>query len=134
MPYLMPRPKIFSGQSTDYPHEGSEEYDKELINCNSLEQTVSSNFLTTLNSIPNKREFKMAFLNIVTLPGKIDEIRHIVCNKNIDLIAFNETRLDRSIPDGLIYIDGYKVVRKDRPRILGRVCIYLCNSINFKGG
>ena len=76
----------------------------------------------------------MAFLNIVTLPGKINEIRHIVCNKNIDLIAFNETRLDRSIPDGLIYIDGYKVVRKDGSRNLGRVCIYLCNSINFKGG
>ena len=64
MPYSMPRPKIFSGQSTDYPHEGTKEYDKELINCNSF----------------------------------------------------------------------YKVVRKDRSRFLGRVCIYLCNSINFKGG
>ena len=74
----------------------------------------------------------MAFLNIVTLPGKIDEIRHIVCNKNIDLIAFNETRLDRSIPDGLIDIDGYEVVRKDRSRNGGGVCIYLRNSINFK--
>ena len=74
----------------------------------------------------------MAFLNIVTLPGKIDKIRHIVCNKNIDLIALNETRLDRSIPDGLIDIDGYEVVRKDRSRNGGGVCIYLRNSINFK--
>ena len=115
----------------DYPLEDSKEYDKELINCN-LEQPVSSNFLTTLSSIPNKRGFKMAFLNIVTLPGKINEIRHIVCNKNIDLIAFNETRLDRSIPDGLIDIDGYEVIRKDRSRNGGGVCIYLRNSINFK--
>ena len=46
-------------------------YDKKLINCNLLEQTVSSNFLTTLNSIPNKREFKMAFLNIVTYQAKL---------------------------------------------------------------
>ena len=75
----------------------------------------------------------MAFLNIVTLPGKIDKIRHIVCNKNIDLIAFNETRLDRStISDGLIDIDGYEVVRKDWSRNGGGVCIYLRNSINFK--
>ena len=59
----------------------------------------------------------MAFLNIVTLPGKIDEIRHIVCNKNIDLIAFIETRLDRSIPDGLIDIGGYEVVRKIGPEM-----------------
>ena len=59
----------------------------------------------------------MAFLNIVTLPGKIDEIRHIVCNKNIDLIAFIGTRLDRSIPDGLIDIGGYEVVRKIDPEM-----------------
>ena len=74
----------------------------------------------------------MAFLNIVILPGKIDEIRHIICNKNIDLITLNETRLDRSIPDGLIDIDGYEIVRKDRSKNGGGVCIYLCNSISFK--
>ena len=93
---------------------------------------MSSNFLTTLNSIPNERGFKIAFLNIVTLPGKIGEFRHIVCNNNIDLIAFNETRQDRSIPDGLLDIDGYEVIKKDRSRNGGAVCIYLRNSINFK--
>ena len=59
----------------------------------------------------------MAFLNIVRLSGKIDEIQHSVCNKNVDLIAFNETRLDTSIPDGLIHIDGYEVVRKIGPEM-----------------
>ena len=33
--------------------------------------------------------------------------------KNIDLIAFNETRLDQSISDGLIHLDGYEVITKD---------------------
>ena len=74
----------------------------------------------------------MAFLNIVTLPGKIDEIRNSVCNKNVDLIAFSETRLNTSIPDGLTHIDGYEVVRKDRSRNGGGVCIYLRNCTNFK--
>ena len=32
----------------------------------------------------------MAFLNIVSLPKKIDEIRHSMSNKNIDLIAFKD--------------------------------------------
>ena len=36
-------------------------------------------------------------------------------NKNIDLIAFNETRLDLSIPGGLIQLDGYEVIRKIGP-------------------
>ena len=35
-------------------------------------ENVSSDLLTSLNSIPNERGFKMAFLNIVTLPSKID--------------------------------------------------------------
>ena len=57
---------------------------------------------------------------------------HSMCSKNIDLIAFNETRLDLSISDGLIHLDGYEVVRKDRSRNGGGVSIYLRSSINYK--
>jgi endonuclease/exonuclease/phosphatase family metal-dependent hydrolase len=54
-------------------------------------------------------------------------------DKNIDLIAFNETRLDLNISDGLIHIYRYEVVRKDRSGN-GRwvICIYLRSSINYK--
>ena len=79
-----------------------------------------------------KEVLRWPFLSIVTLPSKIDEIRHSVHSKNIDLIAFNETRLDLSISDGLIHLDGYEVVRKDRSRNGGGVCIYLRSSINYK--
>ena len=105
---------------------------EKLVNIDMSNENVSSDLLTSLNSIPNERGFKMAFLNIVTLPSKIDEIRHSMCSKNIDLIAFNETRLDLSISDGLIHLDGYEVVRKDRSRNGGGVCIYLRSSINYK--
>ena len=53
--------------------------------------------MKTLSSIPNERGFKMAFLNIVSLPKRIDEINFSMSNKFIDLIAFNETRLDANI-------------------------------------
>ena len=53
-------------------------------------------------------------------------------NKFIDLIAFNETRLDANITDNMINLDGYDVVRKDRSRNGGGVCIYLRSSINYK--
>ena len=46
-------------------------------------ENVSSDLLTSLNSIPNERGFKMAFLNIVTLPSKVDEIRHSMCRKTL---------------------------------------------------
>ena len=74
---------------------------------------VSSDFFTSLNSIPNERGFKMAFLNIVSLPKKIDEIRYSMSNKLIDLIAFNETRLDSSITNGMIHLNDYDIIRKD---------------------
>ena len=58
--------------------------------------------MRTLSSIPNERGFKMAFLNIVSLPKKIDEINFSMSKKFIDLIAFNETRLDANITDNMI--------------------------------
>ena len=88
--------------------------------------------MKTLSSIPNERGFKMAFLNIVSLPKRIDEINFSMSNKFIDLIAFNETRLDANITDNMINLDGYDVVRKDRSRNGGGVCIYLRSSINYK--
>ena len=93
---------------------------------------MSSNFMRTLSSIPNERGFKMAFLNIVSLPKKIDEINFSMSKKFIDLIAFNETRLDANITDNMINLDGYDIVRKDRSRNGGGVCIYLRSSINYK--
>ena len=74
----------------------------------------------------------MVFLNIVSLPKKIDEIRHSMSNKNIDLIAFNETRLDLSFTDNFIHLDNYDIIRKDRLQNGGGVCIYLRSSINYK--
>jgi hypothetical protein len=53
-------------------------------------------------------------------------------NKFIDLIAFNETRLHSSISDNQMYIDGYDIIRKDRSRSGGGVCMYLRSSINYR--
>ena len=47
----------------------------ESLSSHSSSHNASSDFFTSLNSIPNERDFKMAFLNIVSLPNKIDEIR-----------------------------------------------------------
>ena len=49
-----------------------------------------------------------------------------------DLFALNETRLDSSILDGLVNISGYDIIRKDRSRRGGGVCVYLRSSINYK--
>ena len=48
------------------------------------------------------------------------------------LFAINETRLDPTIADNLVQIDGYSILRKDRNRNGGGVCLYLCSTINYK--
>ena len=48
------------------------------------------------------------------------------------LFAINETRLDPTIADNLVQIDGYSILRKHRNRNGGGVCLYLCSTINYK--
>ena len=99
----------------DNVHRSCETHDETQTRVNNISsKNMSSNFLRTLSSIPNERGFKMAFLNIVSLLKKIDEINFSMTNKFIDLIAFNETRLDPNITDNMISLDGYDVIRKDR--------------------
>ena len=74
----------------------------------------------------------MALLNIVSLPKHIDEIRISEVFKSLDLFAFNETRLDPSISDEQVKICGYDLIRKDRSRRGGGVCIFLRSSINYQ--
>ena len=114
-------------------HQSCQTHDETQTRVNNMSsKNMSSDFLGTLSSIPNERGFKMAFLNIVSLLKKIDEIKFSITNKFIDLIAFNETRLDPSITDNMISLDGYDVIRKDRSINGGGVCIYLRSSISYK--
>ncbi|KAK2547771.1 hypothetical protein P5673_032179 [Acropora cervicornis] len=71
----------------------------------------------------------MAFLNVVSLPLHIDEIRLMLSQNYFDILALNETRLDQYYND--IYVQGYEIVRHDRNRSGGGVCIYVRKSINF---
>ena len=86
-----------------------------------IPNNASSDFYNCLRSIPKKRGFKMAFLNMVTLLPKIDEIPDSMLNENIDLIAFNETRLDSNLSDGIVYVNDYDIIRKDSSRNGGGV-------------
>ena len=74
----------------------------------------------------------MALLNIISLLNQVDELRISKPFLQFDLLALNETRLYSLILDGLVKIQGYIIVRKDRSHRGGGVCIYLCSTINYK--
>jgi hypothetical protein len=117
-------------------NEPDNETSEEIVDNPNLSESVSSNNLNKVNSlldfkIPNVRGFKMAFLNIASLPKHIDEFRIYMSVQTFDLIAFNETRLNTSIKDGEVNICDFDIIRKDRSRNGGGVCIYLGNTITY---
>ena len=83
------------------------------------------------SSIPNQRGFKIASLNIVSLVKHIDELRILMADQRLDILSINETRLDPSIKDEAIKLNGYKIIRRDRNRFGGGVALFIRNSINI---
>ena len=62
----------------------------------------------------------------------IDELRILMNNKEIHVLAINETRLDNSIPIQLITVQGYSWIYKHRNRSGGGVGFYIKDSINYR--
>ena len=65
---------------------------------------IRSNQSNTL--MPKCRGFKMASLNITSLLKHIDELRVFLNDQNIDVLAINETRLNESISDQDVKVQG----------------------------
>lgn len=65
----------------------------------------------------------MAFLNVISLS--------LMFKKLLDIMAFNETRLDSSITDSMTIIDTNVILRKDRLRRGGGVCSFIRGSITY---
>ena len=87
---------------------------------NDAAATESNNFNSdSCTFLPSKRGFKMASLNITSLPKHIDELRVFLAASTIDILAINETRLDSSIHDNEVHIPGYEIVRRDRVQETG---------------
>ena len=53
-------------------------------------------------------------------------------DKKIDILALNETCLDPTISDELVSVHGYDLIRADRNRNGGGVCMYARCNINYQ--
>jgi hypothetical protein len=92
----------------------------------SNEANLSKNKLDTLKG------FRIAHLNITSLPKYIDQLRTYLVNKPVDIFTINETRLDESINDVEVNIEGYNLYRRDRCRHGGGVAIYTRDVLNVR--
>ena len=60
------------------------------------------------------------------------EIEDFVSNlHDFDIIGVSETHLDATITDSIVSIPNYSILRKDRNRQAGGVCLYIKDHITF---
>lgn len=70
--------------------------------------------------------------NVMSLAPKIDEVNNVVTNANFDVVSITETLLQGHIPDSVVAIKGYNLIRRDRrDAVNGGVWMYVKESICF---
>ena len=99
-------------------------------------ETQSNSDLDTLSStdnwkVFNKRGLHLIHLNINSILSKIDELRFISKKSRASVIGITESKLDKTVLDEEINIDGYELARSDRNRHGGGVVCYIRNDISF---
>jgi hypothetical protein len=75
----------------------------------------------SLIDLNNLKGLKIACLNINSLSKHIDELRVIMLNNPLDILATNESKINESISDDEISVSGFHLIRKDRNRHGGGV-------------
>ena len=73
----------------------------------------------------NKKGLHFLHLNVNSLLPKIDEVKYIAKRTNATIIGISESKLDKTVLDGELKIDGYDLIRSDRNRHGGGVACYV---------
>lgn len=64
---------------------------------------------------------------------KFDEFKSCFTDSKLDLICVTETWLHDGILDGIITLDGYKMIRNDRKYCRGGgICIYYKTDLDYR--
>ena len=102
--------------------------DKEIA---SFDEKINNDAYKTDPVADNKRGLYLIHLNINSLLSKIDELREIARKRRATVIGITESKLDGSVLDGEINIDGYELVTSDWNRHGGGVACYIRSDISF---
>ena len=68
-------------------------------------------------------------MNINSLPSHIDEIKILLQEQNIHILALNETKIDADFPSELLNVKGYQFDRYVRNRNGGGVALHIRDSL-----
>ena len=81
-----------------------------------------------ISALGHRKGIAIASLNVNSLLYHIDEVSTLIRELGLHIFAIDETKLDDSIDDALLSIDGYSI-RCDRNRKGGGVALYIKDTI-----
>ena len=79
----------------------------------------------------SKKGLHFIHLNIRSLLPKLDELILLATKTNAAVIGITESWLDDSVEDSEVEVCGYTILRHDRNRHGGGVCLYIRSDISF---
>ena len=74
---------------------------------------------------------RVFMLDINSILPKIDQLRSLLINSNISVLGITKTKLDNTVNNEEVDIDGYNLIRSDRNRKGGGIAYYIKSSISF---
>lgn len=96
------------------------------------EDTDDVNYINT-KELKNLKGLQVIHHNVRSLFNKIDTIRYGFLEDSMDLLCFSETWLKKDIPDELVNIDDFILIRNDRQYSRGGgTCIYVRKRLEFE--
>ena len=95
------------------------------------EGSASENSSLADLDISKIKGLKIASLNVNGLMKHIEEIRVMLINYPFEILAISETKIDSTISDSEIHINGYTIIKKDRTKNGGGIAFYIKDTLSY---
>ena len=98
-------------------------------------ETLSQNFDLSNGAPFNTTNFIVVHFNInsVTAEGRLNELTYMCKTLNIGVLVCTESKLDDTVPDNILFIEGYhEPLRHDRTRQGGGTLVYISEQLVYK--
>jgi len=93
----------------------------------------SASSYTMLRVLGNQRTgLRVCHINAQSLVNKIEELRYLFVNCNIDVMRLFETWFTSYVSDSLVEGSAYDLFRSDRGSHAGSVAVYVSKRLNAK--
>lgn len=104
---------------------------------NSRIRSVSANIpRIVLNAMLNQDHLNICHINVQSICArnfsKFYELKSVLLNSKLDIICMTESWLSDKITDQMIAIEGYKIIRNDRNRHGGGICVYYRDTLSCR--